>query len=159
MSSSTNFYFSYLKQKSKQFDLKAHSVSSSHRDAHMDTELRVNEPLFYQTLNVHQLHTISLKSIIIHILVLFQLFRWQRGSVPGASLTVLSKPGLWEPVGDGHGNTDEAQVDAMYLGGDRDVREEGMIPAWQGRAVAALKVSDHVQDLLALCLSYHPPHI
>lgn len=95
----------------------------------MDTELQVSEPLFYQTLYVHQLHMISLKSIIIHILVLFQVFRWQRGSVSGASLTVSSKPGLWEPVGEGHGDADEAQVDAVHLGGDRDVWEEGVIPA------------------------------
>lgn len=45
----------------------------------------------------------------------------------------------------------------MHLRRDGDVREEGVVTAHKGSA--ALKVFDNVQDLLALGLAHHPPHI
>lgn len=64
---------------------------------------------------------------------------------------------LCEPVGDGHGEAEETKADAVHLRGDGDVGKEGVVPAHEG--IAALKVFDDVEDLLALCLPHHPPYV
>lgn len=64
---------------------------------------------------------------------------------------------LWEPVGDGHGEAEEAQADAVHLWGDGDVGKEGVVPAHEG--AAAFKVFDDVEDLLALRLPHHPSYV
>ena len=66
-------------------------------------------------------------------------------------------PALREPVGDAHGQAEETQTEAVHLGGDRDVGEDGALAAHQRRA--ALKVLHHVEDLLALRLPHHAPNV
>lgn len=64
---------------------------------------------------------------------------------------------LREPVGDGHGEAEETQADAVHLRGDGDVGKEGVVPAHEG--IAAFKVFDDVEDLLALRLPHHTPNV
>lgn len=66
-------------------------------------------------------------------------------------------PVLREPVGDGHGEAEQAQTGTVHLGSDGNVGKERAIPT-QGGA-AAFKVSDDVEDLLTLCLPHHPPNV
>ena len=79
-------------------------------------------------------------------------------SVPAAGLSpVLPWTVLREPVGDAHGEAQEAQVETVHVRRDGDVGEEGVVPAHEGRAAA--KVFDDVEDLLTLGLPHHAPHV
>lgn len=90
---------------------------------------------------------------VFHILALRRL-RW---CISGTCPVVSPGTVLWEPVGDGHGQAEETQADAVHLRGDGDVGKEGVVPAHEG--IAAFKVFDNVEDLLALRLPHHPPNV
>ena len=64
---------------------------------------------------------------------------------------------LRQPVGDAHGQAEEAQAEAVHLGRDGDVGEDGAVAAHQRGA--ALEVLHHVEDLLPLRLPHHAPHV
>lgn len=90
---------------------------------------------------------------VFHILAL----HWLRCWVPGTYPAVSPRTVLWEPVGDGHGEAEETQADAVHFWGDGNVGKEGVVPAHEG--TATFKVFDDVEDLLALCLPHHPSYV
>lgn len=65
----------------------------------------------------------------------------------------------------GEGDAAQAHVQAVDLGGDRHLREEGAIPGQASQpaaaptTIAALDVFDDVEDLLTLRLPSHPPDV
>lgn len=93
----------------------------------------------------------------VRFVCIFQILGRLRCCFPGTCPAVSPWTVLWEPVGDGHGQAQETQADAVHLRGDRDVRKEGVVTAHEG--TSALKVSDDVEDLLALRLPHHPPNV
>lgn len=89
---------------------------------------------------------------VFHVLV---LHKFSCSHIP--YLVVSPRTMLREPVGYCHGETEQTQTDTVHLWSDGNVSKECTIPA-HGSA-AAFKVFDNVEDLLALCLSHHPPNI
>lgn len=69
----------------------------------------------------------------------------------------------WPQAGDagggGEGDAAQAQVEAVDLGGHRDLGEEGPVAGELREAVAVLNVLDDVQDLLPLRLPRHPADV
>lgn len=100
-------------------------------------------------------HQLLLSGNFIHVFHVLVLCRLSCSRIP--YLVVSPRAVLREPIGDGHGEAEQAQADTVHLWSDGNIRKESPIPA-NGSAVA-LKVFDNVEDLLAFCLPHHPPNV
>lgn len=100
----------------------------------------------------HQQLVFSVKFIYV-----FHILSRLRCCVSATFPVVSPRVVLWEPVGDGHGEAEETQADAVHLWRDGDVSKKGVVPAHED--TAAFKVFDDVEDLLALRLPHHPTYV